>query len=213
MVKEIAIYIEGGGDDRDVKNNLREAFGMFLGELREIARQKRIRWKLVACGSGQAACQDFCTAVSQSPSTYNVLLVDAESAIVGRNGCLKLPWAHLLARDGWKAPAGVNHTHCFLMVECMETWLSADGEKIQEFYGPRFAPGSLLRQHDIESVSKDDLYHFLKQATRNCSSPYHKTRHAFGILKKARPAVVRSRAPHCKRLFTVLASKMEETFE
>ena len=81
MVTEIAIYVEGDGDQRDIKDRLREGFGEFLSELRDIARRKKIRWKIVACSGREEAYRDFCTAMAQNPQAFNVLVVDAEEPI------------------------------------------------------------------------------------------------------------------------------------
>jgi hypothetical protein len=49
-VKEIRIYLEGGGGAQ-TKARLRIAFGQFLEPLQIVAREKRIRWQIIACGS------------------------------------------------------------------------------------------------------------------------------------------------------------------
>ena len=209
---EIAIYVEGGGDQRDIKDRLREGFGEFLRELRDIARRKKIRWKIVACGGREEAYRDFCTAIAQNPQAFNVLIVDAERSIRdGAKEASRLPWTHLKARDNWDCPPGASHLQCFLMVECMEAWLIADRANLQKYYGVCFAMNALPQNNDLESVAKDNLYTALKRATKNCKSEYHKTRHAFDILGKSDAALVRSRVSHCKRLFDVLAAQMGET--
>lgn len=43
MTNEIRIYIEGGGDSKDGKAEIRKGFGAFLVSLREMARKRRIR--------------------------------------------------------------------------------------------------------------------------------------------------------------------------
>ena len=214
MVTEIAIYVEGGGDQRDIKDKLREGFGEFLSELRDMARRKKIRWKIVACGGREEAYRDFCTAMAQNPQAFNVLVVDAEETIEDTaRECTHLPWTHLKKRkgDGWERPPGASDLQCFLMVECMEAWLIADKANLQAYYGNCFAPASLPTNRNVESVSKENLYSALKRATKNCKSEYHKTRHAFDILKKSDARIVRAAVPHCKRLFDVLAAQMGET--
>jgi hypothetical protein len=208
LVNEIRIYIEGGGDQRDSKNHMREAFGIFLSELRELARTRRIRWTIVACGSRNDAYKDFCTGLEQHPDAFNVLLIDAEDSIKDTvKDCTKLPWKHLKDRDGWDHPADTNHAQCFLMLHSMEAWLIADRDNLKAYYRSGFNTAALpAGSTTVEDVAKAALYQALKQATRNCKEEYHKTHHAFGILKKANPAVVRNAAPHCKRLFDVLAA-------
>ena len=41
MVKEIRIYIEGGGDKKDTKKAIRIGFSEFLKDLRQIAQKKK----------------------------------------------------------------------------------------------------------------------------------------------------------------------------
>jgi hypothetical protein len=212
VVTEIALYIEGGGDQRDTKNALREGFGSFLDELNQIARQHRVRWRIVACGSRNEAFSDFCTAVAQNPGAFNVLLVDAEQSIasaVAGSECHKLPWTHLKDRDGWNRPHGVYHTQCILMIQCMEAWLIADRNNLATYYGPKFKINALPHAADVERIDKSALYEALKKATRDCKNEYHKTRHAFDILRKADPSIVRNAAPHCNRLFHLLAAAMD----
>ena len=49
MVSEVRVYVEGGGEGKETKASIRRGFGMFLGHLRNIAREQRIRWQIIAC--------------------------------------------------------------------------------------------------------------------------------------------------------------------
>ena len=71
MVREIRIYFEG--DDR-----LRPGFHSFFANLRTAARQRGIRFRLVA-GRGQVV-RVFINALAQypAPDTLNILLMDSE---------------------------------------------------------------------------------------------------------------------------------------
>jgi hypothetical protein len=210
VVTEVRIYIEGGGDQRDNRTHMREAFGTFLSELRELARARRIRWNIIACGSRNDAYKDFCTGLAQHPDAFNVLLVDAEGAIEDTaKEYTKLPWRHLKDRDDWDQPHGAGHTQCFLMLECMETWLIADRDNLRAFYKSGFNVDALpATSARLERIPKAAIYQALKQATKNSKEEYHKTHHAFGILKTANPKIVREAAPHCKRLFDVLTAQI-----
>jgi hypothetical protein len=42
MVKEIRIYIEGGGDKKETKKAMRIGFSEFLKDIKQIAQQQRI---------------------------------------------------------------------------------------------------------------------------------------------------------------------------
>jgi hypothetical protein len=78
MVNEICIYIEGGGNDAYTKTLLREGFSSFLRDLVTLARTKRIKWRIVACGPRNQAFSDFLTALQTHSNAFNVLLVDVE---------------------------------------------------------------------------------------------------------------------------------------
>jgi hypothetical protein len=95
MVSEIRIYVEGGGDGSESKAAIRQGFGQFLDPLRQLARSRRIRWQVVACGGRNSAFDDFKTALGSHEDAFNLLLVDSEAPVS------QPPWDHLLVRDGW----------------------------------------------------------------------------------------------------------------
>jgi len=79
MVSEIRIYVEGGGDDSQTKTLLREGFNRFLQELVIMARNKHIKWRVIACGTRNRAFSDFLTASQVHSNAFNLLLVDSEA--------------------------------------------------------------------------------------------------------------------------------------
>lgn len=81
MVNEIRIYAEGGGDKADTKARIREGLSVFLDPIRHAAREKRIRWRVIACGGRGQAYDAFVSAVRQHPDAHNILLVDSEGAV------------------------------------------------------------------------------------------------------------------------------------
>ena len=93
MVREIRIYFEG--DDR-----LRPGFHSFFADLRTAARQRGIRFRLVA-GMGRAV-RVFISALGEypAPDTFNILLTDSEGP---DNGQLR---QHLERRSDWRPPRG-----------------------------------------------------------------------------------------------------------
>ena len=99
MVREIRIYVEGGGDRSDTRAAIREGFSNFLQPLRQLARDRKIGWFITACGSRNAAFDNFKTAMASHPDAFLVLLVDSEAPII------KGPWNHLGVRDGWDSEA------------------------------------------------------------------------------------------------------------
>jgi len=205
MVKEIRIYLEGGGDDRDTKRQIRQGFSSFLKDLVQMARSKRIKWDIIACGSRNNAFRDFKNALSNYPDAFIILLVDSEAPVN------LPPWEHLKSRDNWESP-GVDDTHCHLMVQTMEAWLIADIDTLKKFYGQGFRENLIPRNTNVEKIDKDLLESSLKAATRDTSKgEYQKIQHASKLLEQLDVATVRNADPNCNRLFTTLTQIMEGT--
>lgn len=81
MVKEVRIYIEGGGDGKNTKALIRQGFSQFFKPLVELERSKKIKWNIIICGSRNNAFEDFKTALKDHQKAFNVLLVDAEGFV------------------------------------------------------------------------------------------------------------------------------------
>jgi len=200
---EIRVYAEGGGDSKDNKAFLREGLSAFLQELVSIARTKKIRWQVVTCGCRRATFDAFRTAVDQWPDAFCVLLVDAEGSVQ------TAPWLHLQQRDGWQCGA-LSDEHCHLMTQAMEAWFIADLEALSRFYGADFHQNRIPRNPDVEQIEKNQLEPALRDASRDTQKgEYHKTKHAWKLLKVIDPQHVRHASRHCERLFRVLTAKME----
>jgi len=202
MVNEIRLYVEGAGNDIHTKKLLRDGFRIFLNELVLIARMKRIKFQIIACGRRHQAFSDFSDALQKHPNSFNILLVDSEAPVS------KSPWQHLQKRDGWNA-GQINDEHCHLMVQIMESWMVADVSALRQFYGKDFNDNAIPKNPNVEQIDKKILLSALKDATRNTSKgEYHKTRHGFKILEQLETAKIRRAAPHCDRLFKTLNEKM-----
>ena len=201
MTGEVRVYVEGGGDGKDTRSAIRRGFGEFLGELRDAARQRRTRWRIVACGARSSALDDFLTGVGANPDAFNVLLVDAEGPITGS------PRHHVASADARATEAEVDQIH--LMVQMMEAWLVADVAALERFYGKGFRAKAIPEREDVEAIGKDELERALRQATRETQKgEYQKIRHGAKLLAEVDPSTVRGKAPHCDRLFTILAAKI-----
>ena len=95
------------------------------------------------------------------------------------------------------------------MVQMMEAWLVADVAALERFYGQGFRLNAIPARADVESIDKADLEDALRNATRHTQKgSYHKIRHGAKLLEFLDAATVRSKAPHCDRLFAVLAAKI-----
>ncbi len=202
MVAEIRIYVEGGGDGGDSKAKVRKGFSEFLRDLVEIAREKRIGWNVIACGSRNSTVDSFRTALRTHPGAFNVLLVDAEDSV-----SLSVR-DHLHNRDNWDLTAASDE-QCHLMAQVVEAWLIADLETLEKYYGQGFQSNSIPKTKNIEDVSKQRLYSSLSAATRlTKKGEYHKIRHGPEILAKVDSSKARGRARHCERFFATLEGKM-----
>ena len=206
MVKEIRIYIEGGGEGKNTKALLRRGFSIFFKELVQVARSKQINWDITVCGSRNKAFRDFKNALADHPNAFIILLVDSEAPVK------QPPWEHLKLRDNWDAPAGVDDTHCYLMVQTMEAWFMADIDTLNFFYGQGFKENVIPKKSNVETIEKDLLERSLKTASRDTKSKgeYQKIQHASKLLEMLDVDKVRKASSECDRIFTTLTELMEK---
>lgn len=204
MVKEIRIYVEGGGDGRNTRGLLRTGFNKFLQDLNQLARSKRIKWEIVICGSRNNAFRDFKNALKDHPDAFNVLLVDAEAPVN------KTPWQHLKERDNWDKP-DVDDTCCHLMVQMMEAWFIADVDALKRFYGQGFKENAIPKNPNVEKINKTEIESALKKATKDTTKgEYGKIQHGAKLLEQVSVAKVRAASLYCDRLFTTLTVTIDK---
>jgi hypothetical protein len=190
-VREIRIYVEGGGEKSDTKAAIREGFSRFLGG----------GVRVIACGPRENALRSFKAALRDHPYAANVLLVDAEGPVTRRV-------AEHLRLSGQSA--GLPEELFHLMVQAMEAWFLCDPETLALYYGQGFRVRALPTRQNIEEVAKDQLIPILNRATDGTTKGrYHKIWHSRDLLIRIDPAKVRVRAPHCERLFQALAALRE----
>lgn len=191
----ITLYVEGGGDSKELKVRCRRGFRKFVENAGLAGRMPRI----VACGGRTNAYRSFETALDIGEGTP-VLLVDAEGPLSAES-----PWDHLFEQDGWDRPDGAGDDHCHLMVQIMESWFLADKSALQSFYGRQFQVGALPANRNVEQIGKADVLRGLKRATRkNTKGSYHKGSHSFTILGRINPTVVEAGARFAKRFLDAL---------
>ena len=202
-MKGIVIYMEGGGEKPGGKIELRRGMGSLLGALKDAARSKALRWKLVPCGSRNAAFSAFSNAINSGDDAFVVLLVDAEMPVSDR------PNQHLALRDKWNLDfADEDAVH--LMVEVMETWIIADADALAIYYGQGFRRNALPRKENLEDVSKSDIERALNRATEQTTKGrYQKIKHASDLLRRIDVNEVRRRCRHCERLFHTVTEQIE----
>jgi hypothetical protein len=201
MVREVRIYVEGGGKS-DTKATIREGFSNFLQPLCDLARKRGIRWSITACGSRSSAFETFKTDLGTFSDAFLVLLVDSEVPVVSGD------WKHLQETDGWKS-GKLRDDHCHLMVQTVEAWLIADPDALAGYYGQHFRGNVLAGPTDVEAIPKEQLLEKLKRATEKTQKgSYAKIRHCADLLGRLNPDRVRRRAGHCDLLFKTLESQI-----
>ena len=202
-MKGIAIYMEGGGSGSG-KEALRRGMDALLKPLKAIAQRKRVHWKLVACGSRDAAFKAFRNAAN-SDDTIAVLLVDSEGPVPASTS----PIEHLKQRDPSSKLQHTNGDAIHLMVQVMETWIVADVGALSRYYGSGFERRRLPRRQMLEEEPKDDLARALAQATVATSrGSYHKINHASELLGEIDPETLKQRCPHFERLWEWLKQQL-----
>ena len=202
------LYVEGGGDFNSLKTECRKGFSKFLEKAGLKGRMPRI----VASGSRQNAFNDFVIACRNGEQA--MLLVDSESAVSAENSVpvSERPWQHLAERQGdqWVKPNNATDNQCHLMVECMESWLLADRRTLASFFGNGFNENALpVTTRPVESVSKQQLFESLAQATRNCKASYSKGNNSFKVLAIVDANVVIAASPWAKRFVDKLQEAMK----
>ncbi|HLM66378.1 MAG TPA: DUF4276 family protein [Longimicrobium sp.] len=196
-MSEIRVYVEGGGG-KDSKARMRQAFSQFFSAPRVRAHQKRKPLRVIPCGSRDDTFKAFRAGVRDHPEDYVFLLVDAEQEVGGK------PREHLAAREPWDLSFAADD-QCHLMAQVMESWFLADPDALARFYGRQFGIKQIPPRKNVEEVPKSEVEAILKSSTAKTQrGEYHKIRHGAPILESLNPDRVRSRAPHCDRLFGAL---------
>ena len=199
----VAIYMEGGGSGRAGKAALRAGMDTLLEPLKQAARNKSMRWKLVCCGPRDEAFRSLRNAVRNADGAIVLLLVDAEEPVA------KGPCEHLQARDKWDMTA-VDAQCVHLMVQTMEAWIVADADALRRYYCKGFNAGVLPKAVDLESVAKREVEDCLRRATeRTGKGRYQKIKHASDLLQRVDAEKVQARCRHCRRLFHELGRMID----
>jgi Domain of unknown function (DUF4276) len=214
-MKEVAIYVEGGGDTAQQRAELRNGLDRLLNTQKQAARDKRLRWKLVPCGGRQSTYDAFINAVRQANrDTLCVLLVDSEGPIAHEAKGKLLANAqvrkhHLETRDGWDLNE-IEPESIHLMVQCVEAWIVADPGSLANYYGKGFRAGRLPSRLNLEDEPKPDVYSKFAKATKDArKGPYSeannaKIKHASALLTLIDPKKVAARCPRFVTFITWL---------
>lgn len=190
------IYVEGGGNEAQLKNRCVEGFTKLLRNAGFSGKMPQI----VACGTRNAAYDRFKTAHESGDYDWVALLVDSEDPV--SDG--EQTWAHLLQRDGWTRPRNATDTQVFLMTTCMETWLIADRAALQQHYGSRLQTSALPAPANLEVRHRHDIQDALEKATRPCTNAYQKNKRAFALLAVVTSTELEKHLPAFARMTRIL---------
>lgn len=186
------LYIEGGGEGRELGARFREGWNEFFKSA-GVGNKTQI----VRGGTRQQTFDRFATAVEVGrPDTVPILLVDSEAPVAARNSV----WQHLHTRDSWSQPSDADDDQAFLMVQIMETWFLADRVALRRYFGARFRQNALKHCPDLERVPKSAVDDVLRRATASCSKRYSKGKVSFELLAQIDPSLVENECPHAKAL-------------
>lgn len=154
MVREVKLFVEGGGTGRKSQIACRESFRLFIKKAGFEGNMPRI----VACGSRNIAFDRYRKAVLTGKEAF--LLVDSEGSVDADCQLGEpinwLPWTHLKygSGDGWNKPRGESEENCHLMVECMECWMLADRKTVRLFFGKGLRESALPSEKKTSGVGR-----------------------------------------------------------
>lgn len=195
------IYIEGGGDSKELHVRCRQGFRQLLERCGFSGRMPR----LVACGGRSAAYGDFKTAHESNKAEYVAMLIDSEKPVSNPEET----WDHLRNCDRWERPDGADDEQVLFMTTCMETWIVADRDTLRQHYGSSLQESALPSLISLEQGNQQDIQEGLKRATRNCSNAYQKGKRSFEILGKLEPETMESHLPAFQRAKRILNEKLQ----
>jgi hypothetical protein len=137
MIKAVRIYVEGGGKKKDSRLLFRTALKAFFNKA--ISSDRNIQWDIRACGSRNAAYDDFRNDDSlDHPEAVVIPLVDSEGPVSDGHTAGQ----HLQITDKWLLKRQ-HGDRCHLMVQMMEAWFLADVEALVGYYGAGFNRNSI----------------------------------------------------------------------
>ncbi len=194
------LYLEGGGDSKELHTRCREGFRRLLEHCSFQGRMPR----LVACGGRDATFGDFTFAHAGRLAAFVAMWIDSEDALAD----LEKAWAHLQTRDHWAQPSGAADEQVLFMTTCMETWLVTDRAALKEHFGTKLQDSKLPPLNDLEARDRHDVQDRLAHATRECTNAYAKGKRSFEVLGKLSPAVLEQHLPSFVRVRRILNTRL-----
>jgi len=195
-VVKAVIYLEGGGDSKELHSRCREGFHKLLEQNGFKDKMPRLK----ACGSRDSAFNDFKTAHQSKKHTFVTLWIDSEEPVVD----IEKTWDHLTKRDGWERPVQSSDEQVLFMTTCMETLIATDRNALKECFKNNLQESALPPLNNIESKNRKELLYILKHATQNCPSHYEKGKKSFELLGLLNAKTLRKHLPSFERTWRIL---------
>jgi len=200
----VRIYVEGGGDSKELQARCREGFRKLLINSGFKDRMPGFR----ACGGRNKTFDMFQTSLIDGSREYSLLLVDSEDPVIDQDLSpdSSIAWNHLFQRDAWIKPRNASNNQAQLMATCMESWIMADHQAIISFFGQRTLRNSLLPLLNLESRHRKEVQATLEHATSDCGRgrEYKKGKRSFQLLGRLDPYILKANLGHFNRLITTL---------
>ncbi len=194
------IYLEGGGESKELHSRCRKGFRRLLEQLSFQGRMPH----LVACGSRSDVFDSFQTAnATKNVGAYVAMWIDSEEPMAD----IEASWVHLhgvKTVPSWTKPINANDQQVLFMNTCMETWIVADRATIKQHYGKKFQESALPSLVDLELRLRGDVQAKLAHATRECANTFAKGKRSFEVLEKLSPAALMKSLPSFVRIVRIL---------
>ena len=195
------IYLEGGGDSKELHTRCREGFRKLLEKCGYRGRMPR----LSACGGRRSAFEDFQIAhENRRPDDLIAMMIDSEDPIADKEAS----WNHLRDRDGWEKPSGALDEQVLFMTTCMETWIITDRVSLERYYGSELQASALPALTTMEDRNRHDIQDSLVHATRNCKNAYQKGKRSFDVLSELAPEALKPHLPSFRRNLRILDKEL-----
>lgn len=196
------IYLEGGGDSKELHTRCREGFRKLL----EKCGYKGSMPRLTACGGRESTFADFRVAhESRAPEDYVAMMIDSEHPLEDT----EVTWDHLTSRDGWERPPDAADDQVLFMTTSMETWIITDRDSLRSHYGSQLQVSALPALTILETRNRHDIQDALVRATRNCKNAYRKGKRSFDVLSKLMPDSLKPHLPSFRRNLEILDEKLK----
>ena len=195
------IFLEGGGESKELQIRCREGFRKLL----ERAGFKQRMPRTSACGGRDGAFKDFRIAHEDGAADeFVAMMIDSEDPLDN----IEETWDHLRKRDNWQQPANAENDQVLFMTTCMETWIVSDRAILSKHYKETLQTSALPPLTDLESRSRHVIQDSLFHATRDCSNAYEKGKRSYEILSKLDPEVLQNHLPSFVRIRRILDARL-----